>query len=220
MQHMATQPAPGVAQVRMRYLYDGERCENIYHVSKPTTTAYSLAELEDIASTFIGWEDTVGSLQRPTDVQMTEVIVTDLISLAGLRVTRTEVPAINGALVIDSLPNSSTFAVKAEIGNRGRGKQGRTFWIGLAETQVAANTITPDYRDSIVAALETLRTSVETLVAGYHLAVLHRRANDVPLPIAVPSSISSWSATDLTIDSQRTRLPGHRRQKRKEPTPP
>jgi hypothetical protein len=212
---MPTQPAPGVAQVRMRYLYDNERCENIYHVMKATTTAYTLAELEDIASTFIAWEDTTASLNRPTDVQMVEVIVTDLISLAGLRVTRTQVPSINGAIPTDSLPNSSTFAIKAEIGNRGRGMQGRTFWIGLVENQVSANTVNPTYRDDIVSSMESLRTSVEALVAGYHLAVLHKRANGAPLPVGVPTRVTSWSATDLTVDSQRTRLPGHRRQKRR-----
>lgn len=211
---MVYQPARGVAEVRMRYLLDFENAENVYHVEHGSLDPWPLADLEDLASTFEAWEDTDGSTARSVSAHLIEVVVTDLTSLTTQKVTRAVSPVIDGTIGGDSLPNNATLAVKADINNRGRGKSGRVFWIGLAESQVTANTINTAARDAIVLALNNLRADVLALDAAYHMVVVHRVVGGVRPAEADWSAIASFSTTDNTIDSQKNRLPNHKRHKR------
>lgn len=211
---MVNQPALGIVEVREQFLYDGERCENVYHVKHGTVDPWDLVDMEDLASVFADWEDATASLLRPTDVQAVNIVVSDLTSLNAQRMTRPLVPAINGAVTDDSLPNSATVAVKFDTHDRGRGRNGRQFWIGLAENQVSANTILPATRDAIIAALEALSAAITALDASYHLVVLHRIVNGIRPPQADWSQVFSFAMADLTVDSQKNRLPNHKRRKR------
>lgn len=208
------QPVRGVCEVRMRYIYDGENCENVYHVAHASLDPWVLVAMEDLASTFISWEDTEASEVRSVSCALNEVIVTDLTSLTTKRVTRSVVPQVVGAVIGDSLPNNATIAIKADINNRGRGKNGRVFFIGLAESQVTKNTLTDVARDAITSKMTSLITAVETLNPAYDLVTVHRIINGVRPAEADYSPIASYSMSDLTIDSQKNRLPNHRRRRR------
>ena len=210
---MVFQPVRGVVTVRMRYKLDFENAENVYHVTHASLDPWGLSSMEDLASTFEDWEDTTAKSNRGANCELQEIVVTDETSLSTLRVTRGVVPPIVGTHGGDSLPNNATLAIKADINDRGRGKSGRIFWIGLTEGQVTANTINTTDRDSIVTALNTLIANVEALVAGYHLVTVHRVINGVRPAEADWARIASFSASDTTMDSQRTRLPGHKRRK-------
>lgn len=211
---MVYQPVRGVAEIRMRYLLDFENAENVFHVEHGSLDPWPLADLEDLASTFEAWESTDGSTARSVSAHLIEVVVTDLTSLTTQKVTRAVSPDIPGAIGGDSLPNNATLAVKADINNRGRGKSGRVFWVGLAESQVTANTINTAARDAIVLALNNLRADVLALDPAYHMVVVHRVVDGVRPAEADWSAIASFSVTDNTIDSQKNRLPNHKRHKR------
>lgn len=212
---MVFQPVRGVVTVRLRYRLDFENVENVYHVSHSSLDPWPLADMEDIASTFEGWEDTSAKSERGANCQLEEIIVVDETSLTTQRVTRGVSPPIVGTHGGDSLPNNATLAVKADINNRGRGKSGRTFWIGLTEGQVTANTINTTNRDNIVNALNALRASVVALDPGYDMVTVHRVINGIRPAEADYSVIAAYSASDTTMDSQRTRLPGHKRRRRR-----
>lgn len=216
---MVFQPVRGVVTVRMKYRLDFENVENVFHVAHDSLDPWPLAQMEDLASTFEGWEDTSAKPERGANCQLEEVIVVDETSLTTQRVTRGVVPPVVGTHAGDSLPNNATLAIKADINNRGRGKSGRTFWIGLTEGQVTANTINTANRDNIVAALNALRTAVTSLNPGYDLVTVHRVVNGVHPAEADYSVIAAFSASDTTMDSQRTRLPGHKRRRRRVTTP-
>lgn len=209
------QPARGVAEVRMRYLLDFENTENVYHVEHGSLDPWPLADMEDLASTFEAWESTDGSTVRSVSAHLIEVVVTDLTSLTTQKVTRPTSPVITGAIGGDSLPNNATIAIKADINNRGRGKSGRVFWIGLAESQVTGNAINTAARDAIVLALNNLRADVLALDPAYHMVVVHRKENNIRPAEASWSAIASFSTTDSTIDSQKNRLPNHKRRRRR-----
>lgn len=210
---MVFQPVRGVVTVRMRYRLDFENVENVYHVAHASLDPWPLADMEDLASTFEGWEDTTAKPARGSNCQLEEIVIVDETSLTTQRVTRGVVPPIVGTHGGDSLPNNATLAIKADINNRGRGKSGRIFWIGLTEGQVTANTINTADRDVIVNALNTLRTNVTALDPGYDMVTVHREIGGVRPAEADYSVIASFSATDTTMDSQRTRLPGHKRRR-------
>lgn len=211
---MVYQPARGVAEIRMKYLLDFETAENVYHVEHGSLDPWPLADLEDLASTFEAWETSDASVVRTASASLIEVVVTDLTSLTTQRVTRAVSPVITGAIGGDSLPNNATIAIKADINNRGRGKSGRVFWVGLAESQVTANHINTAAGDAIVLALNNLRADVLALDPAYHMVVVHRVIDGVRPAEADWSAIASFSLTDQTIDSQKNRLPNHKRHKR------
>ena len=213
------QPVRGVVEVRMKYISDGEKCENVYHVAHGSLDPWALAPMEDLASTFEGWESTSAAPQRSSSCALHEVVVTDLTSLQTLRVTRGVVPPVAGEMIGDACPNNATLAIKADINNRGRGKSGRTFWIGLNESQTQRSAVTSGARDAIVSALTALITAIEALNPAYDLVTVHRVINGVRPAEADYSVIAAFSATDLTIDSQKNRLPNHRKHKKKETTP-
>lgn len=211
---MVYQPALGVAEIRMKYLLDFEAAENVYHVEHGSLDPWPLADLEDLASTFEAWETSDASVVRTVSASLIEVVVTDLTSLTTQRVTRAVSPVITGAVGGDSLPNNATIAIKADINNRGRGKSGRVFWVGLAESQVTANHINTVAGDAIVLALNNLRADVLALDPAYHMVVVHRVVDGVRPAQADWSAIASFSLTDQTVDSQKNRLPNHKRHKR------
>lgn len=212
---MVYQPVLDTVEVRMEYVLSGEKCENVYHVGKGVGDPWTLVQMEDLASTFEDWESGSAAPSRSIAAALHNITVTDLGALTGLRLTRPEVPPIPGVLAGDALPNNATFALKADVHNRGRGKSGRSFWIGLAESQVAGSTIGSGARDAILAAMNALITAVEALDPTYHLVVPHRMVGGIRPPEAVTSVVFVYSASDDIIDSQKNRLPDHRRRSKK-----
>lgn len=214
-----SQTVPGVVEVRCNYILSGENCENVYHVANDTGEAWTLVHMEDIASAFADWEDVSAKGSRSVACALHNITVTDLTSLEAERITRPLTPPIAGTVAGDALPNNATFALKADVHNRGRGKSGRTFWIGLAELQTAGSTILSSDRDNIITAMNALITAVEAIDPTYRLVIVHRVVGGIRPPEAAFSQIFLFGATDDTIDSQKNRLPNHRRRSKKRITP-
>jgi hypothetical protein len=204
--------AVNVLQVVMQYRSGGEIVENTYHVHKGS--AWTLTDIGSAISAFESWEATTASDFRSNQVDMFRIVGTDLTSLSSGRIDQQLAVPVIGQDAGGVLPNNVTFAVKANIGERGKGRNGRTFWIGLSEAMVTGSTMLSASADNIQSALNTLITDVSAAVAGASLCVLHTRVGGVPITPAVPSDIQSFTYTDLTTDSQVDRLPGHKRHKR------
>lgn len=208
---MAYQPVLGTAEVRMEYILNGENCENVYHVANDSGEAFTLTQLLDIGGAFADWEDASAKPQRTTACALHNITVTDLTSLTSDRVTIPVVPPIAGTQGGDSQANNVTLACKADVHNRGRGKNGRTFWIGLSEGQTNGSNITSAARDAIVLALNAIITDIEAVNPTYRLVIVHRVVGHVHPPVAGTSQVFLYSVTDDTLDSQKNRLPNHRR---------
>jgi hypothetical protein len=199
-------------QVQMGYLLDGELVENVYHVHK--STAWAIGDIGAIAAAFEGWETSSASALRSVDCELIRITVTDLTSLTAGRVDQQLVVPIVGATSSPALPNNVTFALKANIASRGKGRSGRTFWIGLAESQVVLSQILTATADAIQTALNDLLTDISSSVPGAALSVMHLFVNKVYQADAQTSPILTWTYTDLTTDSMKDRLPNHKRHKR------
>lgn len=210
---MAHQDVPNVAQLVGKYTQAGEAVENVFHVAR-TTGAWTKDDLVALAELFEGWETVTAAPLRTNNVQLNEVTATDLTSLAGFRITMAVDPAIPGTGGSNALPNSATFAIHADTGERGRGRAGRCFWIGLDEDQVAANTVDVAAGGLIEDAMNALRTEIEALGTGYSMCVPHYVVNGVRPPSVLHSQIREWTISDYIIDSQKNRLPRHKRHKK------
>ena len=204
--------SPNVVQVTMVYSSGEDTQENVYYVHK--ASAWSQPDIIDLLTVFSTWESTVASDERSQDVSLVRMIGTDITGLTGARVDLPLVAPIAGQEVSPVLPANVTFAVKANIGERGKGRNGRKFWIGLAENMVVENTVDETRAGDIQSDLNALISAVNAGPPSATLGVIHTKSGGLPIEPATFSAIVNFAYTDLTIDSQRDRLPGHKRHKR------
>lgn len=200
--------AENVAQVVMGYLSGGEPCENVYHVH--SSVAWTMVLLEDLLATFQAWEMDTAAPLRSTGAELIRATATDLTSMTSPRYDEPLETPVPGTDASQVLPSNVTLAIKADIGERGRGRNGRSFWIGLAEDMVTDNAVGAVDVTNIVSALNTLIMDITTAAPDQALGIIHTMAAGVPLTPATFSPIIGWSVTDRSIDSQRDRLPFHK----------
>src|SRR5215475_4338565 len=123
-----SQVVPAVARFEMRYKTSDTTMENVYYVRTSATT-WDEGDLDAVEAALVSWETTDASPLRNDAVSLYEVVATDLTSLFGIRKSYDVSPVITGDLA-NPLPTNVTVALKADIGRRGRGTAGRSFWIG------------------------------------------------------------------------------------------
>lgn len=204
--------ANNVLQVVMVYSSGDDLMENVYYVHKNTN--WSESDINDMLTIFSTWESTVAADERSQETSLVRMTGTDITSLTGRRVDLPLVAPIPGQEASPVLPANVTFAVKANIGERGKGRNGRKFWIGLAENMVVENAVDETRAGDIQTDLNDLISAVNAGPPAASLGIIHTVSNGVPVEPASFSPILSFSYTDLNIDSQRDRLPGHKRHKR------
>jgi hypothetical protein len=198
-------PAPNVAMVELRYLWDGQKCENtLYFLRNEDLT---VSALEAIGGAIADWWATNLKPQTSDDVSLNTVFVTDLTTATSPAVEITGGLPQSGAVAEEALPNNVSLAVKFSTVNRGRSFRGRNYILGIIGSVVAANTVSDAFAAAIVDAYEQL-LSAAVIGADFTWVVLSRFADNLPREEAVATPITSVSVTDKTIDSSRRRLPG------------
>lgn len=207
-------PAPGVVELKASYLQGQQVLQNTFHVHK--SGSWSPEQLGDLIDIYTTWETDTASDERSNTCALAEVRATDLTSSTANYRSSDINPAIFGSRASQALPENVTWAIQAGTGKRGRGQQGRVFWIGLCEDQTDGSTMVVARATAIVAAMNALLAAING-GSGGAMAILHRQLAGAPLNPATSSDIGTWGASDLTTDSQKNRLPNHRRHKR--PTP-
>lgn len=203
-------PLPNAARVEMVYDYNGEIVENVFHVLG--TVPFDATTLGDVGDVFFNWYE--NNLQGTQVVGATlEVIkVRALDSDTAPGIENTGGLPLSGSLTGDSLPNNSTVVIKWVTGLSGRSFRGRTYHIGLgAGDTVDPNTLSSSAQTALLTAYEALISEIET--AGYQLVVasLYHGVDTDGKPIPRTEGIATpiiGARLDLTLDSQRRRLPG------------
>lgn len=206
------QPAPDIAEVKMTYRQGTNLMSNIFHVH--SATGWDTVSLVALADAFYDWENATGKNQRANSVELTYITAADLSAPDGAYSARAIDPAVGGIMLSQALPLNNTLAVTAVTGTRGRGSQGRTFWIGLSENQVDENTVNAVNLGFILENMNDLLTAINA-VTGWTLVILHRYAAGVRLAEATSSPIVVYAVRDTTVDTQSNRLPNHTRASRR-----
>ncbi len=213
---MAGQVAPKVARFELKFQTADTLLENVFH-ARATAGSWDSTTMDAVEAAFVSWFTTTAYQYVNDTMSMYEVIATDLTSLAGIRRVYPISPPVDGNLSSDPLPANATFAVKTNIGTRGRGQNGRTFWPSLSGNQVTLDQLNKTNADEIVAALNTLRTSIASVSGCDGLCIPHFVVAGVRPPSVGNSLVTSYSYSDLYVDSQRDRLPFHKKHKRAAP---
>jgi len=209
---MATQPVPNVAQLSLKYELEDQKCQNDLYFYK--SAGWVLADLQTLTDSAItNWALFIAP--RVTSVvQLKEVVGTDLTSLDGARDVSPVDPIEVGSRPGNALPNNVSYAIKLGIGKRGRGRQGRIFHPNLSENDVTVNQIDLTESNAILTAWQNFANAVETATTSVHV-VVHRYLNGVKLPSGTHDTVTSYSSSDRIVDSQKLRLPNHKRTRRK-----
>jgi len=209
-------PVPNTAQVQMVYAAAGVTAQNTLYFMRDA--GWDEASLQALAEDCVEAWETNCAPHVTEDWALVRTIATNLESDVGLKQIWQPALAIQGGIVGVSAPANVTFAVKFAAPRRGRGINGRIFQIGLSETSVGVGTITSVYANAICAGWRDFAAEVEAASDCQHV-ICHKWAGNEPLDEGFTESVMAYTFSDLSIDSQKLRLPDHKKKKRKEPTP-
>lgn len=213
------QVAPGIARVELRYAIPENNIENVFYARTTSLGLWSQADMDALEAAFVTWFTTYGSNYMSNELSLTTVLITDLTSLSGIRKTYPIEPPLIGNEGAGYLPANVTFALKAGTGKRGRGTNGRMFWPGLCTSQVSLEQMQKVQADDIVVALGHLVAAIAAVPGCAGLCVPHFVVGGVRPPVVQSDLIVAYTYSDLYLDSQRDRLPFHKKHKRAHPGP-
>lgn len=208
---MAFIPVPDVALVEFRMLLDSQKVENTLYFQK--STGWDATSL-DLAGVDLKewWTDSYAPLVSDL-VTLREVVLTDLETDTGAQATFAGAGAA-GSQIGGSAPSNVSFAVSFRTALRGRAFRGRNYIVGVPLPQLSdINHVESSWANDVVDAYFGLIS----LAAGFDaqwVAVSRFSGVDpdthapIPRTEGIATPITSVITTDLTLDSQRRRLPG------------
>lgn len=201
-------PALGVAKVELRSTLDDQQVENtlfFYLGANPVDS-----DFETLGDELVTWYSTSVVPNLSTEFVFREAYVTDLTSQSSPTFTRTPVAPVPGQNGSPVLPSNVAFTVSFRTNGRGRSSRGRNYISGLTDVQVAGNELSALIANTFVSAYEELLPGGGALTNGVW-GVLSTISNGAPRATGLFQNITTVLYTDLTIDSQRRRLPGRGR---------
>ena len=210
---MAHQDVQNVVKIELQFASQNNNAENVLHAHYTGTIVAD--SLDGLAAILQTWLTDVWAPLASIEWEAVQIVITDLNSLSGPRRAYPISPAIVGGNAREAIPANATLAVKADTGTRGRGKNGRVFWIGIPQDAQDGSNITPSYANGLAEGLIALNTAVAATSPFTGLVVPHLVVGGVRPPTAGSSPIVGFAITDYVVDSQRDRLPGHKRHKKR-----
>lgn len=200
---MAFIPVPNAALVELRMLLDNQRIENtLWFDVGATPTAGDLAAL---ASALKTWWTTSYAPFVVAGVTLTEVRATDQTSNTGAVASFTTGGPWSGGASGGAAPNNVAPCVTFRTAARGRTARGRNYVSGIQAGNIVGNTLNATIGSMIVAAYANLMTTSNT--AGFTWCVASRFLNNAPRGAGILRPVTAVTMIDLTVDSQRRRLP-------------
>lgn len=201
---MAFIPVPNTALVEVRMRLDSQLVENTLYFEKDG--GISGNDLANLGQTIVDWWSNYYNQNMSNQLQLREVYVTDLTSQTSDTATVVPSEPLSGLNPSPALPNSVSLTISFRTGGRGRSSRGRNYVVGLVEAAVTGNTVETSYATQLVNAYVQLASPPN--VANFSWVVVSRYSNNAPRAEGVTAPVTAVVATDLTVDSQRRRLPG------------
>lgn len=203
-------PIPNGIKVCMRFTKAGQQCCNVFYVKTPNPPDTTL--LNTIGSVFkTAWN---ANLQGYTsqDVTLDAIEVTDQSVAGGIGIEYTTGLPLTGNTTLGAMPNNVTIATKLLTGLTGRAHRGRFYMIGVPATEVATDKqhISTTLRTQLMNFVEVLAADLITEGLELVIASLYQGVDANKKPIPRTSGILTTvigEAVNLTLDSQRRRLP-------------
>lgn len=201
---MAFVPAVNTVQAELRYTQSGEKTENTLFFEK--ATAWDVLSMTALGTALVDWWTDNMKPLTAASMGIREVYVTDLTTQTSLALSVAVSPVVYGDITTGATPNNVSYTVSFRTSNRGRSARGRNYIGGIPVSYVTQNSVSSGYQTSVVASYALL---IPLAVAeDCTWVVCSRQFNNAPRATAVLYLIREVLAIDLTVDSQRRRLPG------------
>lgn len=197
-------PFNNVIKLEAIFTLDGQRVQNVHHYLVDETP--DVDTCEELAISYRSWwlDAPRNDVSSSLALTMIKCTIMETEFSPGIEYV-TGLP-LSGNVASPHLPNNVTLAVKWGTGLRGRSFRGRTYHLGLCESQVTGSRVNSEsippmlgyYGDLI-----TLATDVGPAV----MCIASRFQGGLERTVGVATPVISVSI-DSVIDSQRRRLPG------------
>lgn len=197
-------PVANTVMAEIRMSQDFQNVENTLYFEFATPPA--IGDLVDLSSDLQAWWIANYGPLAHNGVTLREIFLTDLTSSSGPTFTRVPPSLTVGGVGGEALPNNVTCSVSFRTGSRGRSFRGRNYFVGLADSQVAHNTLASGFVTALIDAYEALAPAITSVDVTW--VVVSRFSGGVERAAGVTTPILTVSVVDDTVDSMRTRLPG------------
>lgn len=197
-------PAVNTAMVELRQSYLEQRCENTLYFQ--FATAPSESDLLALGEAIYNWWASNVAPQVNENCGLQEVFVTDLTTDSSPAVSYIPGTLVFGANSSDPMPGGMSLAIKFSTNGRGRSSRGRNYVIGLSQNNVVGNSVLNDFVVAMVSAYNAILPVAEGIDVAW--VVISRRHDNADRTTALRQPVTTVSATDSFIDSQRRRLAG------------
>lgn len=197
-------PVPFGYQVNVRMRLQDQLVENVFGVrSDDGSTPLNMS---DIANAFLEWWATSLAPQVSDQLILHEIQVRDLTTEDAGSYLLIPEGTVTGTASGGSAPNNVAFCVTAKTAAVGRSARGRTYIPGVPKGLITISTVNSGWASDVVAAMNDLLDFLTAINAV--IVVISRIHAGVERLVGVMTVVVRYSAFDMTVDSQRRRLPG------------
>lgn len=189
------------------YVYDSQYVENVHYFIVDETPNVDTAI--SLAAAYKDWWNTRLKAAMPNNLSLTMIKASVMENENDPAVEYTDGLPLVGAIGATTLPNNCTIAVRWTTAFRGRSYQGRTYHIGIKNSDCGASRITGAFQTTLLTAYQDLMV-LTVDVGPAVLGVASRVSHGAPRDTGVITPVSNVFI-DTVIDSQRRRLPGRGR---------
>lgn len=207
---MAFQPCPGIASAELLFIQSGEPIENVMHFS--TVGDWTSVTLQSLGDTLLQWWTDELSPLVSVETQLAGIVCTNLGDIEGPQTLSAPDAPLFGLVNSGAAANNVTWAIKQGTAKLGRCFRGRTYHVGLTESVVDHSTVLLAHAALLITAYTAIPGAVVDVPAIP--VVLSRRSEGSRREEGLGEPLTYYNYTDLNTDSQRCRLPGHRRKRR------
>ena len=203
-------PVPNGVRVCLRFAKAGQQVCNVFYVD--AHGAITLTTLNQVGSIFKTWWNTYMQPITGSDTSLQAIEVVDASESGGIGIEYTTGLPLTGASSGSALPNNVTVASKLTTGRTGRSYRGRSYFNGLTDTNLQADQqhITTTMQGVLDAAFDQLISALISQTLNLAVASLYSGVDVNHKPIPRSSGVLTdiiGASTNLTLDSQRRRLP-------------
>lgn len=204
-------PVPNTIAVDVVYLLGGQRVENTLYFERGD--GWDVASITAWLTDLRAWisEELMPSLSAA--LEFIELAARLLDTASSIGIVNTISPVVSGGVAGDAVSNNVSYTISFRTGLTGRSFRGRNYVPGLPVTSVAGNTIAAGTRTALLAFYDGLRSlggdnGIAWVVVSRFSGVDPTTGDPIPRTTGVTTVIQSVGTFDVTVDSQRRRLPG------------
>lgn len=197
-------PVTNCVMAELRFTLDAQHVENTLYFQRASPWTAPLGVLLG-DHLFTWWVDNMAP-SLSDSLSLDTVHVTDLTTVSGFAVDFVPTASENGVVGATAVPNNCAICISFRTEARGRTGRGRNYIMGMPQTHVTSNTLDTADGIAFVAAYNALPAVAGASAATW--VVVSRNLDKVARTVGLTRSITTVLLQDLTIDSQRRRLPG------------